>query len=200
MEKCLYISFNDNNLKSNNMKSGNYLLWGLALTLLFSLDSCKPKESAYKNAYEAAKAREIQENQTQVDEVTPVTKPPVTNQPVSNQTNSNQTNSNQTTSRPVSSTATNDTAQKEKVTVVGGAGIKQFSVVIGSFGTKTNAESLKERMARQGYNSFLAQNEKGMYRVIIATFSDRSSAAAERESFKNKFYPDYQDAWILDNQ
>ena len=167
------------------MKSKNYLLWGLALALLFSLDSCKPKESAYKNAYEAAKAREIQENQSQVDEVTPVSKPAGTTQPVS---------------KPVTTTTTNDAVQKEKVTVIGGAGIKQFSVVVGSYTNKTNAEGEKERMAKQGYSSFLAQNEKGMYRVIVATFSDRSSAAAERERFRSKFYPNYQDAWILDNQ
>jgi len=162
------------------MKSRNYLLWGLALALLFSLDSCKPKESAYKTAYEAAKAREIQENQNQVDELTPVSKP--------------------ATPKPTTTTSTNDNVQREKVTVVAGVGIKQFSVVIGSFLTKTNAESLKERMARQGFNSFLAQNERGMYRVIVATYSDRGSAVSERDRIKNKYYPDFQDVWILDNQ
>ena len=153
------------------MKSRNYLLFGLALALLFSLDSCKPKESAYKAAYEAAKAREVEENQ--VTEVTPVSKP---------------------------TAVSNDAVQKEKVTVLGGAGIKQFSVVVGSFRVKTNAESLKTRMANQGFQSFLAQNERGMFRVIVATYSDKASAAAERDRVKNKYYPEFQDAWILDNQ
>jgi len=154
------------------MKSKNYLLWGLALALLFSLDSCKPKESAYKAAYEAAKAREMEESQ--VEEVTPVTKPAYN--------------------------SSTDAVQREKVTVVDGAGIQQFSVVIGSFQNRTNAESLKARMASQGFRSFLAQNEIGMYRVIVATYSDKSSAVTERERVKNKYYPDFQDAWILDNQ
>jgi len=143
---------------------------------MFSLDSCKSKESAYKQAYEAAKAREI--NDSQVEEVTPVSKPapaPVTNVPT-------------------------DVTQRERVTAIDGAGIKQFSVVVGSFLNKTNASSLKERMANQGFSSFLAQNEKGMYRVIVATFSDRASAVVEKERIKNKYYPDFQDAWILDNQ
>ena len=153
------------------MKSKNYLLWGLALAFLFSLNSCKSKESAYKAAYETAKAREIQENQ--IDEVTPVSKSVI---------------------------APNDVVQKEKVTVVGDAGIQQFSVVIGSFRTKTNAESLKELMINAGYKSFLAQNADGMYRVIVATFNDKASAVAERERIKDKYYPRYQDAWILDNQ
>ena len=154
------------------MKSKNYLLWGLALALLFSFDSCKPKESAYKAAYEAAKAREMENSQ--VEEVTPVTKPTYN--------------------------SSIDDVQKEKVTTVDGAGIQRFSVVIGSFMNKTNAESLKARMANQGFRSFLAQNERGMYRVIVATYSDKASAASERERVKNKYYPDFQDAWILDNQ
>jgi len=154
------------------MKSKNYLVWGLVLTLLFSLDSCKSKESAYKAAYEAAKAKEMEDSQ--VEEVTPVTKPTYN--------------------------SSNVTVQKEKVTVVDGSGIQQFSVVVGSFLNKTNADSLKERMANQGFKSFLAQNERGMYRVIVATFSDKSSAVSERERVKDKYYPDFQDAWILDNQ
>jgi len=154
------------------MKTKIYLLGGLALVLMFSLDSCKPKESAYKAAYEAAKAREINENQ--VEEITPV-------------------------SKPVYDSSTS-TAQKEKVTVIDGAGIRRFSVVVGSFLNRTNAVSLKERMANQGFSSFVAQNERGMYRVIVATFSDKATADAERDRVKNKYYPEFQDAWILDNQ
>jgi len=152
------------------MKLKNYLLWGLALIVLVSLDSCKSKESAYKAAYEAAKAREMQENQ--VDEVTPVSKP---------------------------ADVSNETVQKEKVTVIGGT-IRQFSVVIGSFQNKTNAEGLKDRMINQGFQAFLAQNERGWYRVIVATYNDKASAVTERNRVKSKYYPDFQDAWILDNQ
>ena len=153
------------------MKSKIFLLWGLTLALLLSFNSCKPKESAYKAAYEAAKAREMEENQ--VEEVTPVSKPAI---------------------------SSNDAVQQEKVTVVDGAGIQQFSVVVGSFLNRTNAVSMKDRMANQGYKSFLAQNERGMFRVIVATFNDKASAVAERERVKEKYYPEFQDVWILDKQ
>ncbi|MDR2622006.1 MAG: SPOR domain-containing protein [Dysgonamonadaceae bacterium] len=155
------------------MKSKIYLLGFLVICIMFTLNSCKSKESAYKAAYEAAKAREMQED---VQEVNPVEKP------------------------KVSYSTASTVVQKEKITVVDGSGssIQQYNVVIGSFTNKTNALSLKERMENRGYKAFLAQNEKGMYRVIVATFSNKAAAAAERDSLKDKYYPEFQDAWILD--
>lgn len=181
------------------MKSKIYLFGCLALVLMFSLDSCKPKESAYKAAYDAAKAREINDNEINGNEwngsyannsdAVPVTKPAtpaVTASPA--------------VPAPVVNVSSSDVAQKEKVTAIDGAGIQQYSVVIGSFSNKTNASSLKERMANDGFTSFLAQNERGMYRVIVATFGDKASAIAERNRVKSKYYPNYQDSWVLDNQ
>ena len=156
------------------MKTRNYLLFSLAFALFFSLNACKSKQSNYKAAYEAAKARESTTDNV-VEEATPVTKQPA-------------------------ATATNVNVQREKVTAVDGAGIQRFSVVIGSFINKTNAVSLKEQMSKQGFQAFLAQNETGMYRVIVATFGDKASAVAERERVKKKYDPKYQDAWILDKQ
>jgi len=155
------------------MKTKIYLLWGLALAFLLPLGSCKPKESAYKQAYDAAKAREMDDN---VGDFSTVTK------------------------STYEDMQTDVAVQKEKVTPVDGAGIQRYSVVVGSFTIKTNADSLKDRMANQGYRSFLAQNARGMYRVIVATFSDKASAVTERNRVKDKYYPDFQDVWILDNQ
>jgi len=157
------------------MKSKIYLLGFLVVCIMFTFDSCKSKESAYKAAYEAAKQREMQEDDTQ--NATTVEKPKVSY-----------------------STPSNGTVQKEKITVVDdpSSAAQQFNVVIGSFINKTNAISLKERMQSQGYQAFLAQNERGMYRVIAATFSNRASAASARDNIRSKFYPDFQDAWILD--
>jgi Sporulation related domain. len=154
------------------MKS-KFLLLGLVLTLLFSLNACKSKESAYKAAYEAAKEKETVEVIV-VEEVTPVEK-----------------------SRPT--TTSSAVTQKEKVTPVDYNGMKNFNVVVGSFVNRTNATSLKENMTKAGYNAFLAQNEKGMYRVIIATFDNKSDAANLRDEVKKKYYPNqFQDAWILE--
>jgi len=158
------------------MKTKVYLLAFLVVCTLFTLDSCKSKESAYKAAYEAARQREMQEEYER--DVTPVEKPRVSY-----------------------STPSTATVQREKIMVVDDSNyaIQQFNVVIGSFVNRTNASSLKERMQKQGYRAFLAQNERGMYRVIAASFSNRASAANERDDIKDRFYPDFQDAWILDN-
>ena len=160
------------------MKSKIYLLWSLLLTLLLlTLGSCKSQESAYKAAYEAAKARDIQEGFFPEETTTTTT----------------------SATKPTYDSST-DKVQKETVTVVDGAGIKQFSVVVGSFINRTNAESLKTRMTNQGFNAFLAKNSREMFRVIVATYALKSDAAAERNRIKDKFYPEFQDAWILDNQ
>jgi cell division protein FtsN len=152
------------------MKAKFYLI-GLSISMLIIFGSCKSKQSAYKAAYEAAKQKEIET----VDEVVPVQKP-----------------------KPQTPPSTSFTVQKEKVTVLDGT-IKQFNVVVGSFANKTNAVSLKARMEKDGYTVYLAQNSRDMYRVIVATFDDKASAAAERDSIKDKYYPNFQDAWILDN-
>jgi cell division protein FtsN len=163
-------------LKKYKIMKSKIYLFGLLFTLLFSLNACKPKQSAYKAAYDAAKAKELQETKkapAPVEEITPVRKPVVV--------------------------ATED-FQKEKVTVVEGNSIHRYNVVVGSFINHTNAKSLKERMERQGYKSVLAQNEKGMYRVIVASFDERSQAVAERDDIKERFAPEFFDAWLLEQE
>ena len=141
-------------------------LWSFALALLFTLGSCKSKESAYKSVYEKAQQRPT------VEDVTPAPRPVETNVRV----------------------------QKERVTTIEGSGLKQWNVVIGSFINKTNASSLKERMQYQGYPAILVQNQQDMYRVIVSSFDDRASAVAARETLKREYYPDFQDAWILEQE
>lgn len=155
------------------MKS-KIFLFGLMSIFLFSLNGCKSKESAYKAAFDAATEREIPEEVVVVEEVTPVEK----TQPTS---------------------ASSAITQKEKVTPVNYSGMEKFSVVVGSFQNRTNATSLKERMEAQGYKAFLAQNERGMYRVIIATFKNKIEAADLRDQVKKRYYPnEFQDSWILE--
>ena len=88
---------------------------------------------------------------------------------------------------PVTTTKVADTSgvRQEKVTVVSGnEGLKDYSVVAGSFGVKANAEGLKDWLDAQGYQSTIAFNaDKAMY----------------RDAFKAK-YPnrsDFQGAWLL---
>jgi cell division protein FtsN len=91
--------------------------------------------------------------------------------------------------------------RQEKVTVVAGnEGLKDFSVVAGSFGVKANAEGLKDWLDAQGYHATIAFNaEKAMYRVIVSSYADKADAAQARNAFKAK-YPnraDFQGAWLL---
>jgi len=132
--------------------------------------SCKSKQSAYRAAYEQAKAREMA-GQTDDYVITPVTKP----------------------------VASNETRQ-ERITPLDGEnadGIRLFSVVIGSFQNRTNAFSLKERMEREGYMPVLAENEQRMLRVIVTSFDNRADAERSRDAIRSRHYPNFQDAWIL---
>lgn len=161
------------------MKKITYLSLGLCFAL--ALASCKSSESAYKKAYEKAKQQEMTEPQvTAPVEVTPVVATPVE------------------TATPVVKNVAGD--REEKISVVAGSEIKGFSVVVGSFGLKTNAEGLKKQLDNQGYNTTIAFNaEKAMYRVVLCSFDDRASAVQARDAFKAK-YPnrsDFQGSWLL---
>lgn len=153
---------------------------GMGACMILAFASCKSSESAYKKAYEKAKQQELAQPQVE----TPVEVAPVATAPVQ-----------------VRKTDNTSGVRQEKVTVVSGVdGLKDYSVVVGSFGVKANAEGLKEWLDGQGYNSTIAFNaEKAMYRVIVNSFADRSEAVRARDSFKAK-YPnrnDFQSAWLL---
>lgn len=154
---------------------------GMGVCMVLAFASCKSSESAYKKAYEKAKQQELAEPQVEAPvEVTPVA------------------------TAPVAAKKTTDSAngvRQEKVTVVSGVdGLKDYSVVCGSFGLKANAEGLKNFLDAEGYNATIAFNaESAMYRVIVNTFADRSAAAQARDAFKEK-YPnrkDFQGSWLL---
>ena len=169
------------------MKKFHFAL--ILATLLVIGTSCKPKQSAYKQVYEAAKEREMQQTASQpttvVKDASPL--PPV-----------------------------EVSVRKEKVEPVyptDASGLKKYSVVIASLSVKLNAESLKTRMMNEGHNVILAENEQGMYRVIIASYDEKDAAAAKREEIYNNYSAkgntDYMrktsgvpfnDLWILERQ
>lgn len=166
------------------------VLFGMGVCAILALSSCKSSESAYKKAYEKAKQQELAETSAPVSaagEVAPVASEPVVSAPVE---------------AKVVESAPVGTVRQEKVTVVSGTsdGLKDYSVVCGSFGVKANAENLKNFLDGEGYSAIIAFNaEAAMYRVIVATFTDRASAASARDAFKAK-YPnrqDFQGSWLL---
>lgn len=153
---------------------------GMGVCMVLAFASCKSSESAYKKAYEKAKQQELAEPQVEAPvEVTPVVAAPVT------------------TPKVVDTSG----VRQEKVTVVSGNdGLKDYSVVAGSFGVKANADGLKDWLDAQGYQATIAFNaDKAMYRVIVSSFTDKTTAAEARDAFKAK-YPnrsDFQGAWLL---
>ena len=182
---------------------------GVALAVGLALASCHSSESAYKKAYEKAQAAQnaeetyaqqyamqtqtgVQTQQTapvQVTAVTPTytTTPVTTTQPV-------------TATEPVKVTPTTDysnvAVRTEQVTLVNGAGLKAYSVVVGAFGMLSNAQSLQSTLASKGYSAQIVQanvNGSPFYRVVATTYDTKDEAAQSRA----KLMAEYPGAWLL---
>ena len=151
-----------------------------AVCAVFMMSSCKSKESAYKKAYEKAKAQQTATTPatttTPVQQVTPQTVTPVTTTPVTDYSNV--------------------AVRNESVAFVEGSPLKQYGVVVASVTIKSNGVALMQKLASQGYNSCVAQaqvNGQTFYRVVACSFDTKQEAAQKREQFKGQ----YPDAWLL---
>ena len=161
------------NYIKNRNKMKKILFFGAAICCILALGSCKSKSSAYKTAYEQAKASEdtwMDEDDTEV-----------------------------LTSEEVSY----ESVRQESVKPTSGedvSSLKKYSVVIGSFKNRTNAFSLKQRMVDEGYRPIVAENDSGMLRVIVSSFDSKTDAARSRDAIKSKYAPNFQDAWLLERR
>ena len=167
------------------MKKVVYL--GLGLCMALSFASCKSGESAYKKAYEKAKQMELAESQQEpATDVVEVIEQPETVQTA-------------TPVKPAEKVAA-PVEKQEKVEVVGNGTLKKYSVVCGSFGLKTNAESLRDYLIGEGDNALVVFNPSiAMYRVITSSFDTREEAVTARENLKAR-YPnrdDFKGSWLL---
>lgn len=159
------------------------LILSAGLCAVLTLASCGSKESAYRKAYDKAQAAEAEANlaannvqQTETPVVTPLTT---------------------TTPQQTVDNYDNVTYRQESVTLVSGSGLKNFSVVVGSFSVQANAQGLQNTLNAAGYDAQIVKNnERGMFRVIAATFNDKADAARSRDAFRSK----YPDAWLLYNK
>jgi len=159
------------------MKKSIFVCAGLCVALAFT--SCKSSESAYRKMYEKAQAQEsarVQEQpQTEAPVVTPLTEKPAT----------------QTT---VVDNVDNVSVRSESVELINGAGLKNFSVVVGSFSLRANAEGLQNTLKSQGHAAQIVYNSGiNMYRVVSSTFDSKADAVSSRNQFRNT----YPDAWLL---
>jgi len=116
---------------------------------LFSLSACKSSQNAYKEAYEKAVSN---------DEPKAVIEEPVTQNEA-----------------PTAEDVTNISVREEKVSVVSGdQEIKAYGIVCGSFSLRANADALRDRLVKDGYQAVVVVNEAGKtFRVVCASLIPR---------------------------
>ena len=162
------------------MKKYTLLCVGLCAAMAFT--SCKSSESAYKKAYEKAKQYDTQTAQQEAAQAQEAVVAPVEAKPADQ--------------ARVVDNLDNISVRQESVQLIHGNGLNAFSVVVGSFGLLSNAESLYQRLKDAGYDAQVVKNEdKNMYRVVASSFAEKASAVSSRDQLRNT----YPDAWLLYN-
>ncbi len=132
--------------------------------------------------YEKAKAQE-QAQQTENTETAAPVVTPLVEKP--------------STETTVVDNSDNTPVAQEKLSVVNGAGLKNFSVVVGAFRVKASADNLQKELKNAGYEAQIAYNsERNLYRVVASTFDAKADAVQSRNQLRSK----YPDAWLLFNQ
>ena len=170
------------------MKKTTILCVGLCAALAFT--SCKSSESAYKKAYEKAKQYDTaapQQAPQQTAQAAPVTEEVAVVAPVE---------AKPANEARIVDNLDNVSVRQESVTLISGSGLKDFSVIVGSFGLLSNAEGLQQRLKAAGYDAQIVKNEdKNMYRVVASSFAGKADAVNSRDQLRGT----YPDAWLLYN-
>ncbi|MCQ2244840.1 MAG: SPOR domain-containing protein [Bacteroidaceae bacterium] len=162
------------------------LIMFAAMAVAVSFTSCKSSESAYKKAYEKAKAAE--EKAGYVTETTSTIEETTTYVPTVEKQNSY-------TETPVQTYQSTESVptRQESYSMIDGEGLKAYSIVVGSFGVKANAERLQSSLRGQGYNAQIVRTANNLYRVVAASSDSMSDIVSD----KNRLKSSYADAWIL---
>lgn len=162
------------------MKKYAIVCAGLCLAMAFA--SCGSSEKAYRKMYEKAQAADANNTTTEqpteeVAVVTPVVEKPATETVVVDNTD-------------------NVPVRQGNYSVVNGAGLKAFSVVVGSYSVQANAEGMQGQLKNKGLDAQVAYDpQTRMYRVVAATFDTKNEAVQSRTQLRNQ----YPDAWLLYN-
>ena len=166
------------------------VLLGLTVLAAVSLVGCKSKESAYKKAYEKAKAQETSYTTTPVtqsvyENTQTVVTPSTTTTPATNEYDNTYSNTNTNYNNNSNYTSTDNYST---------ANIKRYSVVIGSYGSLSGAEAQRNAAINRGYGSAKIITGGLGYRVVATTFDDLQSAKNSRNALIRIF----DGAWIYD--
>jgi hypothetical protein len=181
-------------------------LLGMAVCMVLAFNSCKPKQSTYKAAYEQAQQKsdsfdefdDFDSDYADDIDLAPVSKPR-SEVSVDNDFDINESLNYATRQERVNPYPYDDSSYGVNDNVSFG-NLLRYNVVIGSFRNRTNAIALRERMQYEGYNAILGQNEVGMIRVIVFSTNSKADAVRNRNTFKSKHYPNFQDLWILEQR
>ena len=166
------------------MKKYIVLCAGICAAMAFT--SCKSSESAYKQAYLKAKAQEEVQTPAQQETVEQNVVAPLQERPATN--------------TRVLDNADNVSVRQERVSLISGNGLKNYSVVVGSFGLRANAEGLQQRLRDGGYDAQIVKNESNnMFRVVAATFDNKNDAVNSRNAIRGTQFNEKGDAWLLYN-
>ena len=167
----------------------NFLFIIATVVATMTLTSCgSSKETAYRKAYEKAKAQEQAQMPVQTPVQTPVQQPAAAQQapivtPLVEAAPTQQV-----------TTQNNVTVRSERVNMVSGTGLKNYSIIVGSFGVRANAEGLMNTLKSQGRNAQVVVNpDTNMYRVVYDTFDSREDAVRCKQSIAST----YNGAWLL---
>ena len=157
-----------------------YTIICASLLVAVALTSCGSSEKAYRKMYEKAQVADAnkasaEQPQEEVAVVAPVVEKPATETVVVDNTD-------------------NVPVKQGNYTVVSGAGLKPFSVVVGSYSVQVNAEGMQRQLKNKGYDAQVAYDEATkMYRVVAGTFNTKSEAVQSRTQLRSQ----YPDAWLL---
>lgn len=160
-----------------------YAIIALSICAAASFTACKSQESAYRKAYERAKAQE-QQAATQTVTIPAQEPAPVVVAPA-----------------PVTNDDTPVRTIAGGLTVVDGEPLRTYSVVTGSFINQTNAAGMVSTLRSRGYAARLVKTNEtinghtGWFRVVASSFDNKAQAAQSRSQLKSS----YPDAWLLQN-
>ncbi len=72
----------------------------------------------------------------------------------------------------------------------------QYFVIIGSFRNYNNAVNYQDIIRKDGFNSVLLKNEKGLHRVSVMGTNNITEARSEIKRIRTAF-PKHSDTWLL---
>lgn len=70
---------------------------------------------------------------------------------------------------------------------------KKYHVQVGAFTVHENARNLRARLVNEGNDALVVENDRGMLRVIIASYNTYQEARAKINQIRDT----YPDAWVL---